>query len=308
MATVVAAAAESPSCSSFASPSASLVRLSPSIGAARSPTVTPFASPIPAPSPAPVRYSLASSGSAIDSPPSSDRGLAYAPAVPSFRGETLEVQAHPCAQTPSTEYFHLAHDDVDEEYMSVTSQSPIASEVLSPRVDDDIDDSSLLRRLDDGSAFAIRHCAQYQEAIKWYALERGGRLTIHPAGNALLSQESGCLNLVVTAGRTRTGKSYILNALLGGSCFETSAGLFSTTHGVDLCPVLFQRSNQGLRQLRSDLVSRHQDGEEAPLAAASVPADPLPRVAFADSEGFGACGAAHDTALLAPLLLVAKAF
>jgi len=118
-------------------------------------------------------------------------------------------------------------------------------------------------------------------ALKWLLLRRERQLDVEEEANALLRAHSGHVNLAMICGRVRIGKSYLMNSILGQSCFGVSSEARGFTKGVDLCPRLIPAANFGAR-----------------------PGGP--HIGLVDIEGQGDKGLAQDLKLATPLLLVSK--
>lgn len=119
--------------------------------------------------------------------------------------------------------------------------------------------------------------------LKWLTLQRRGKLCIHSEAAAVVEAETRHVNIVVIFGSVRNGKSYLLNALLGGACFEVSSAASSCTLGADICGQLIHATHFGAT-------------ENAPM------------VAFVDVEGHSEKGHAQEMKLSVPLCSWRRSF
>ena len=102
------------------------------------------------------------------------------------------------------------------------------------------------------------------------------------------------LSLVMVYGQARTGKSFLMNKLIGEPGFFTvRAGHVPTTVGVDLSPFMPYSAFTGSTGSSSSSSS----------SSSSTAGD---KVGFVDVEGQGDRGINYDVMLAAPLLLVSK--
>lgn len=108
---------------------------------------------------------------------------------------------------------------------------------------------------------------------KWLTLED---VNLHADGAVTATIASGCeaVNFAVVMGELRTGKSYLLNALVGGDTFGTSDQAAACTEGVDVY--------------------------------AAPPSGTAPKQVFADVEGFADKGQEYDLRLRLPMLLFSQ--
>ena len=113
-------------------------------------------------------------------------------------------------------------------------------------------------------------------------------LVLHRQGNQIFSgddceHEHEPCNVVAICGKIRTGKSYLMNALLdNSSVFGVSAQPVSFTRGVHVSATLH------------------------PCSAFGATKREHPRLAFCDMEGQGDRGLKYDVKLITPLLVVSK--
>jgi len=117
--------------------------------------------------------------------------------------------------------------------------------------------------------------------LKWLELKTESRLCVGDEANSVFKNEPSPVNVAMVCGELRTGKSYLMNCLLGSSCFPVSSQARSFTVGVDLCSRLFEPDELG-------------------------GAKGGPRVAFVDLEGQGDKGISQDLKVATPVLIVSK--
>jgi len=117
-------------------------------------------------------------------------------------------------------------------------------------------------------------------SLRWLDL-KGQKLVIHSEASCALQAESELVNPIMICGRLRTGKSYLMNALLDAVAFEVSPQARPLTRGVDICANLIPGSHFGW-------------------------STGMPKMVFLDVEGQGDKGLRHDVKLATPLLLISK--
>mmetsp|Transcript_123077 Transcript_123077/g.217952 ORF Transcript_123077/g.217952 Transcript_123077/m.217952 type:complete len:900 (+) Transcript_123077:74-2773(+) len=134
---------------------------------------------------------------------------------------------------------------------------------------------------DSGSSGEIR----VSSSLLWLKLGRGSHLEITSNATDVLRKERGDINTVMICGNVRTGKSYLMNALVDQPVFGVSSQARSFTKGVWISP---------------DLVALSQFDSRAKSST--------PKLAFVDMEGQGDDGGIkQDVKLATPLLIMSKA-
>lgn len=114
----------------------------------------------------------------------------------------------------------------------------------------------------------------------WLEL-KGRDLVINEEGMAVMKAEQDYVNAIMVCGRLRTGKSYLMNALLGSNAFDVSSQAHPLTEGVRICADVVPGSHFGWSRNR-------------------------PKLAFLDIEGQGDKGIKHDVKVATPALLISK--
>lgn len=133
-------------------------------------------------------------------------------------------------------------------------------------------------------------------AVKWVAAKHeGGALGAREEALAVLKEVEPRmpLNVVTVLGPARRGKSFLMNALTGGSgVFTVSPAAVPCTAGADLSPILMP------------LPSFAEEGRDNldRSSSTSVP----PTIAFVDMEGQGDKSTEHGVRLATTFLVISK--
>lgn len=132
------------------------------------------------------------------------------------------------------------------------------------------------------SGTAERGSEEVGRSLPWLSLGKGSELEIKPHANDVFREELGYINMVTVFGTVRTGKSYLLNAIIDKQIFGVSAQAESSTAGVEICRPISQLGGYGN-------------------------SSSSPKFVFVDMEGQGDKGISQDVKLLSPLLIISKA-
>jgi len=172
------------------------------------------------------------------------------------------------------------------------------------------------------------HCPLFYGAL-WFAFLEQYTLTVAKEGGGLLTEldASHTLNLMFIFGNARSGKSFMLNRLVGvPSLFKVINSSVPCTRGVDISSYIASPQALYDRSLRrppttaappsapaspapapaSTPATAATSGIPTPSAPTTPPPASAPQIGFVDVEGQGAEDGTYDTILALPLLLVSK--